>query len=80
MLTALFIAISALMMTGCGTQTPQKMEVQSNLLLECRTPEDITSGDGASLLEALTDWGAALQECHQLNHAKALHIRSTSDF
>lgn len=79
-LSALFITIFALTLTACSTPTQPKTAPQASLLLECRNPDDITGNDGASALQALTDWGAALRECRELNAAKAEHIRNTSGF
>ncbi|XKQ94563.1 hypothetical protein DDSR119_26a [Pseudomonas phage DDSR119] len=75
-LTGLFIATCALMMTACASPTPPKTGLQSNLLLECATPPDITETTGKAAQEALTAWGMAFNECKKLNSSKAAHIRS----
>lgn len=54
---------------------PQKTGLQSNLLMDCEIPGDITRTDGAAAMAALLEWGGALNECAALNAAKAAHIR-----
>lgn len=71
-LTAPFIVMSVLMMTGCATPIqplPDKLPLPANLTSHCPNLEPLSDGTGASVLRKLIEVSELYYECQRKHKA-----------